>query len=282
MNSADFTTPLDRKGLLQSCGVLGVAVITGTLTYIMWKSGHPVLALAGLVVHGNVCSLFISGVHELSHGRVFKTKRLNKILANVFGFLNWTCPKEYIAIHSGHHGPTALHKHDPEREITCRPLWIGTWVWSAVFNFPRAIFGIINAPLWIKLTHGLLLVVSTISGFGVAWLVLVTLAPFWFGWFELLLNYAQHGGMKLDAGELQDSTRSIRIPRWLSFIHWHMEYHLEHHMHPAVPCYNLPALSKALGTKRESLWQAWEFILSNRTQGRCGHGVSPLGKLLKS
>lgn len=28
----------------------------------------------------------------------------------------------------------------------------------------------------------------------------------------------------------------------ISFFYWNMNYHVEHHMYPGVPCYNLPRL----------------------------------------
>ena len=42
------------------------------------------------------------------------------------------------------------------------------------------------------------------------------------------------------------STYSVRINPILSFLYWHMEYHLEHHMFPMVPSYNLKKLRKEI------------------------------------
>ena len=33
---------------------------------------------------------------------------------------------------------------------------------------------------------------------------------------------------------------------FLRFLYWHMNYHIEHHMYAAVPCYNLGKLHAAI------------------------------------
>ena len=56
---------------------------------------------------------------------------------------------------------------------------------------------------------------------------------------------------------------------WLpAFYYWNMQYHLEHHMYPAVPFYNLPKLRKAiehdLPPATHGLWATWRDILELR------------------
>lgn len=280
MRATDYTALNKRDdalGLVQAIGVLLIAIGTGASTLAAWRMGYPGLALLGLVAHGNVCSLFISAVHELSHGTVFATRALNSFFGAVYGWLNWMSRGHYMSTHASHHKNT-LGSDDAEVPGACRALWLGTWVWSAVFNFPR---------LWSSARN------YTGTGVGlhlafaaycllVGWwelVVLVTLAPFWFGWLELAVNYPQHAGMRLDAADLRDSTRSLKLPGWLSFLHWRMEYHLEHHLYPNVPCYRLPALRAALRANlppRRTLLQAWAEIWAHRGPGRCGHGPNPL------
>ena len=49
-------------------------------------------------------------------------------------------------------------------------------------------------------------------------------------------------GLKEDTKDHRLSTRSVRLSLIPSFIYWKMEYHIEHHMFPMVPSYNLPKL----------------------------------------
>ena len=47
---------------------------------------------------------------------------------------------------------------------------------------------------------------------------------------------------------------------------WNMQYHVEHHMYPAVPFYNLPklrcALEHDLPPAPHGLWATWKEILA--------------------
>ena len=56
---------------------------------------------------------------------------------------------------------------------------------------------------------------------------------------------------------------------WLpAFYYWNMQYHLEHHMYPAVPFHNLPKLRQAIESDLpdapHGLYQTWKEILMIR------------------
>lgn len=306
-----FSEPSDMRGLIQCLGVLAVAATTGTFTLLAWRWHYPWIALVGLIAHGNVCSLFVNAVHEMAHRRVFKTDWLHDLFGAIFGFLNWMDVKDYWATHRGHHVET-LTPLDPELAGACRPIGWWTIVGSCFFNMPKFVaswLSTFRSPVknggWIFLSHEILFFITCFNGGWREWLILVTLAPFWFNWAELLLNYPQHAGLEVESDHahrhdcgivetghihncdcgankmipLSEKVRSLRLPRWLSFLNWYMECHYEHHAYPSVPCYRLRELSEALGTKTETLWEAWRFIFKSRTPGRCGHGESPLRKL---
>jgi fatty acid desaturase len=46
-----------------------------------------------------------------------------------------------------------------------------------------------------------------------------------------------------------------------AFFYWNMQYHVEHHMFPAVPFYNLPRLREAIAhdlpPASHGLWATW-------------------------
>jgi fatty acid desaturase len=50
----------------------------------------------------------------------------------------------------------------------------------------------------------------------------------------------------------------------VQFLYWHMNYHTEHHMYAAVPCYNLGALHRAIAHELppcpRGLRATWEEI----------------------
>jgi fatty acid desaturase len=47
--------------------------------------------------------------------------------------------------------------------------------------------------------------------------------------------------------------------------YWNMNYHIEHHMYAAVPCYNLPTLHEAikhdLPPTPDGIWETWKVII---------------------
>ncbi len=58
-----------------------------------------------------------------------------------------------------------------------------------------------------------------------------------------LTTMLQHGGLKADSWDHRESTRTVLlnpIHGWL--LYFNMQYHIEHHLFPQVPFYNLPKL----------------------------------------
>ena len=72
--------------------------------------------------------------------------------------------------------------------------------------------------------------------------VLITLAPFYGGWLLFLCNNTQHVGLQDNAPDFRLCTRTIILNPFVRFLYWHMNYHIEHHMYAAVPCYHLGQL----------------------------------------
>jgi fatty acid desaturase len=52
----------------------------------------------------------------------------------------------------------------------------------------------------------------------------------------------QHTGLQENIKDHRYSTRTVYLNPIFSFLYWHMEYHIEHHMYPTIPSYNLPKL----------------------------------------
>jgi fatty acid desaturase len=69
--------------------------------------------------------------------------------------------------------------------------------------------------------------------------VVTTLAPFYGGWLHYLCNNSQHAGLQDNVPDFRLCCRTITLNPFLSFLYWHMNYHTEHHMYAAVPCYRL-------------------------------------------
>ena len=121
---------------------------------------------------------------------------------------------------------------------------------------------------WARLAlagHTVLVIVSLALGW---WLVpvLVTLAPFYGGWLLFLCNNTQHIGLTDNVSDYRLCCRTILLNPFLTFLYWHMNYHTEHHMYAAVPCYNLAKLHRQIKADLPpcpvGLVETWKGIIS--------------------
>ena len=94
---------------------------------------------------------------------------------------------------------------------------------------------------------GHLLVVAVALYFGL-WQVplLVTFAPFYSGCLLYLCSVPQHAGLQDNVADFRLCTRTFHVNPFVEFLYWHMNYHLDHHMYAAVPCYHLGRLHRLI------------------------------------
>src|SRR5690606_284289 len=105
---AELNRRSDWKGLAQTCGHLGILVVAGTCSWLAAARGAWGLFALCLFAHGTCYAFLLNGFHELCHGTVFRTKRLNTIFLYVFSFLGWYNPVYFWTSHQAHHKYT-LH-----------------------------------------------------------------------------------------------------------------------------------------------------------------------------
>jgi fatty acid desaturase len=265
----------DWKGLFQTGGYLGLLVLTGAAAfYAAGKHSVPVLVLI-LFLHGTFYAFLLNAFHEFCHKSVFKTKILNTIFLQVVSFLGWNNPVLFWTSHQEHHKYT-LHPPDDLEVVLPITLTFSSFLKSAVVN-PWDLFGRIKSSIrlsfgrlegdwenalfpasevmlrrslfnWARihlLSQVLLVAVSLYLGL---WLVpvLVTLAPFYGGWLLYLCNNTQHIGLQDNVPDFRLCCRTIILNPFIRFLYWHMNYHTEHHMYAAVPCYNLGKLHQQI------------------------------------
>ena len=285
----------DWKGMLQTLGHLGLLALTGTgAFYAAGRLPLPVLLLI-LFLHGTVHAFLLNGFHELCHNSVFRTKFLNTFFLRIFSFLG---PFNYVrfwASHSDHHKYT-LHPPDDYEVMLPVKLTFSGFLKSAIVNpwgfyarwklIIRLSFGKLEGPEetvmfpksdmekrrelfnWARIQlvgHALIVGVSLYFGL---WLVpvLITLAPAYGGWLLYLCNTTQHVGLTDNVPDFRLCCRTITLNPLVRFLYWHMNFHIEHHMYAAVPCYNLGKLHKLI--KHElphcpvGLFETWKQIIT--------------------
>ena len=112
----------DLQGWYQAGGHLALFVLTGALVYLFWAQQSWVLFALALFVHGTVGSFFHgTAAHELGHGTVFRTKRLNKVFLYLFSLLGWWDPFDYASSHTYHHRYTTHPDADRENLLPLEP-----------------------------------------------------------------------------------------------------------------------------------------------------------------
>ncbi|MDZ8118980.1 fatty acid desaturase [Pontiella agarivorans] len=265
----------DAKGLIHVVSLILLSLSTG---FGVWYSAHHFhwsLTLLALFVHGT-CFTFLgehAGIHELSHGTVFKTKVLNEFFLKLIGFFTWKNIHVYRASHTRHHMATVHCKQDLEvplpYKVTLRQ-WIGYYTFDVDrflgtnWQIIRNAFGVLSGdwenylfPEGSKdrkkvfayariVLMGHLLIVAGIIYLQDWILLLLFTFPTYATWLAWLVTIPQHAGLQPDTPDFRLCCRSVKVDPFTLFLHWNMDYHVEHHMFAGVPFYNLPKLREAI------------------------------------
>jgi fatty acid desaturase len=284
----------DWQGLQQTLGHLGLLLVTGMAAWWAAAQAAWLGLLLILFLHGTIYAFLLNGFHELCHGTVFKSKSLNSFFLYLFSFLGWYNPVFFWASHQEHHKYT-LHPPDDLEVVLPVQLTLSSFLKSAVVN-PWGFWGRLKGVIrlsqgriegewetilfpetnpaqrrrlftWARILlvgHTLLTVISLALGL---WLipVLITLAPFYGGWLLFLCNNTQHVGLQDNVPDFRLCTRTIILHPFVEFLYWHMNFHIEHHMYAAVPCYNLKQLHRAIAhdlpPSPVGLYATWREII---------------------
>ena len=78
--------------------------------------------------------------------------------------------------------------------------------------------------------------------------VFITLSRVLANWLKSPAVFLQHAGLRDNVPDFRKCTRTIKLDPISSMMYWHMNWHVEHHMYPWVPCYNLPRLNRAIAS----------------------------------
>lgn len=265
----------DAKAAVQTLGYLALMLAPGiaacvTIGRIPWW-GTLLLVLA----YGVVSSFLINAVHELVHGTVFRTKGLNRFFCRVCAFLGMINHEFFGASHVRHHRYTLHPPEDLEVTLPIRFRLKG-FVWANLFHLPGLKWKLANtwriargrftgeweltlfpedkpelrkAPVnWARfllIGHGTVLVVGIATG---QYLVpfLLTCGPKIANGLHWLCNNTQHVGLQDEVGDFRLCCRTFTTHPLVAFLYWQMNYHIEHHMYAAVPCYHLPRLHQLI------------------------------------
>jgi fatty acid desaturase len=273
---AYFNKRSNFLGFAQTLGYLGLlAASAGGAIYFSTRLPWYVTGLL-VFANGHFWNFMINGFHELVHDSVFRPKWLNRSFLRLFSFLGWHNHHHFWASHTEHH-KYALHPPDDlEVAFPAKFDFKNAWKVGMVnYKYPydllrgkfKAFFGHIPEDTWtgmilpesdperrnaytrwerILLIGHLSIAVTAVSqGY---WMVLLVFTfPKTFGrWLHNFCNSAQHIGLQDKVPDFRLCCRTIYLNPFIQFLYWHMNYHIEHHMYAAVPCYRLGKLHRRI------------------------------------
>jgi fatty acid desaturase len=307
-----LTQRSDWKGLLQTVGFLVLLILSGAAAFYAWRHLSVPVFCVVLFLHGTFFAFTNNAFHELVHGTVFRSKYLNAIFLRIFSFLAWKSHVAFYASHMRHHSYT-LHPPDDSEVVLPLHLTLREFLLEAVVE-PLGMFQVIGDTIrisvgalrgdweltlfpksnvegrrrlirWARITllgHIAILTFSAITG---QWLValLISGARFYGGGLHYLCNKMQHVGLQDKVTDFRLCCRTVELNPFLQFLYFHMNYHTEHHMYAAVPCYNLGRLHRAIAHEMPPIshglipaWREIVYILKRQQQEPDYQHVYPL------
>jgi Na+-transporting NADH:ubiquinone oxidoreductase subunit F len=246
---------------------------------IIWFGLLLALGLAGIALWGTfwaIVPLFLYAViyasssdsrwHEAGHGTAFKTDWLNNALYEIASFMVLRESVVWRWSHARHHSDTIIVGRDAEIVLQ-RPLSVGGLFLKfinipAFFRYfqsivrhslgkmqpaermfiPEAAFGRVYLRARIYLLIYLAVIALAIGAHSILPLLFIGLPNLYGAWLMLIYGLTQHAGLAEDVLDHRLNTRTVYMNLINRYLYWNMGYHIEHHMFPLVPYYNLPKL----------------------------------------
>jgi fatty acid desaturase len=265
----------------QTLGVIALAIGLAWTSFTAWVV-VPAVLLIGIQQH----ALFVL-THDAAHYRLFETRWINEVVGRAFGTFGGISVCSYRVIHRLHHNALysnvdpdiALHGGYPRgkaylvKKLAQDVMAINAWKTFAYFFGNPAInvrTNVAQRPL--DDTAPALRAAARRDRWGVAaFHILVPLGFVAFGGIDALLKYlvlwplplatvlqpilrlravCEHGAVTDLSSPLTAARTNVVGPlaRFLLFPH-HVNLHVEHHLFPAVPHYNLPRLHDELARR---------------------------------
>ena len=299
----ELSKPSDLQGFQMGLGHLGLWLLTGAVSFYFAVEQLWLGFLLTIFLHGTVGTFFSAPHHELCHGTVFKTKRFNEIFLRIFSTLGLQNFHIYKMSHSYHHRFTLHRIADKEVVLpktpslkflyllqlftfnitggfesrglfpTMRGLFrvaadrmeqpYNEWGAELYAEFPEERQKAVHWARYLIAVHLSFALFAVLIGYPIL-ILIVSLHPFIGNWLRYFVGAPMHCGLQSDVSDFRKCVRTITLDPISEFLYWHMNWHLEHHMFAAVPCYNLKKLYEAVAEdmpQPRTLISSWQEML---------------------
>ena len=222
---------------------------------------------------GVLINFLYAAQHELSHGTVFKTFKINEFFGRIIGFF-MLFPRDFDQVmHFAHHRWT--QEWEKDGELVREPFTIKTyilWFWGFTYWYNRIsgiirrARGIILEPYITKSENAKVILESRLHVLG--YLLILITSLFYGSWMALtfwilpmvltkpihqMQNTIEHLGLTHKKDILQN-TRSTRTNFFMKWMCWQMPYHTAHHTFPSVPFWKLKELNSKIENNSEKIY----------------------------
>ena len=244
-------------------------IFTGYMAYYCWGTYWTIL---WFWLYGTIYAFSGAYEHECRHRTFFKERWLNDFFQYILSFMTFRESVVMRWTHALHHSYT-LKTHDPhDFEIQVdRPSKLfhfymslvpfGQLFWihkSLIVQTLKCSLGIIPVAvketvpkknMWLLILNSRIhifiysLIIAASIYFNTILPILYFLLPYYYGNTMLFLTgYTQHAGLAFNVNDHRINTRTVILNPILDWLYCKMGYHMEHHMFPMVPWYNLSKL----------------------------------------
>ena len=263
----------DLPGLIHFVIYFASLIFFGYLSYVFWGTWFFLLFF---FLYSTIYTFAVANGHETVHRTAFKTRWINEVFCYISFFQLHSEPLGFRWSHTFHHSNTLQTEGEYDHEIEVSrptdllkfflkfiPLTDLFYIHQSSFvNTTKLALGIMNPGSKItapkdqqkKITRNArvilfiwLLIIIVSFYFNTWWPIIFYFLPTFVGRpLHFAVNVTQHLAAKVDIKDHRLSSYTIILNSILSFYYWHMEYHIEHHLFPMVPSYNLKKLRKEI------------------------------------
>lgn len=265
---------LDKRWNLVLALHYGIWIAAAWLSIV---SDNLPLSIVGYLVGGLSLSTLSVLSHESSHNLMTRNPKIDRWIGSICGIPILFSGMGYRIMHPLHHKYLRSERDPDDIENVTRDSRFLRWIYVLVFFFSVYLYLIMvpaNAVKHGKPNEKVGVIVEFLAMIGIVALGWLYLPARWMveGWLMPLLvagqianirGIAEHG-MTTQGNEMTD-TRTVATNPVLSFLMCNINYHIEHHLYPGVPWYNLPKVHTILEEEFQSAGSSvytsyWRFL----------------------